>query len=87
MAKFFIQHTVRDYAAWRPAYDAHESERVGAGLRNGRVYRNADAPNDILIVLDADDVERAKAFGGSANLRAVMEAAGVISAPVLDIVP
>ena len=26
MASMIIHHSVRDYAAWRPGYDAHEIE-------------------------------------------------------------
>jgi hypothetical protein len=38
MALMVIHHKVRDYAAWRPAYDAHEPSRAGAGITKGRVY-------------------------------------------------
>ncbi len=37
MAPMVVQHRVRDYATWRLAYDAHEANRVGAGITDGRV--------------------------------------------------
>lgn len=50
MASLMVQHKVRDYAAWRPGYDAHEPSRVGAGITNGRVYRKAEDPNDLVLI-------------------------------------
>jgi hypothetical protein len=58
MALMVIHHKVRDYGEWRPAYDAHESNRVGAGITNGRVYRKAEDPNDLVVLLDVADVPR-----------------------------
>ena len=52
MAVLIIRHPVRDYVAWRPVYDAYEAARTAAGLTNGRVYRSAEDPNDILILFD-----------------------------------
>src|SRR5215212_11752333 len=51
MGVMIVHHSVRDYAAWRPAYDAHDTARRAAGLTNGRVFRSAEDPNDILIWL------------------------------------
>jgi hypothetical protein len=62
MALMVIHHKVRDYAVWRPAYDAHESNRVGAGITNGRVYRKAEDPNDLVILLDVADVAKARVW-------------------------
>ena len=45
MGAMIVRHSVRDYGAWRPAYDAHEAARTAAGLTNGRVYRSAEDPN------------------------------------------
>jgi hypothetical protein len=41
---------VKDYAVWRPYYDAFEKTRVSAGVTNGRVFRKAEDGNDILIL-------------------------------------
>jgi hypothetical protein len=81
MAMMVLQHKIRDYAAWRPAYDAHETSRVGAGITNGRVYRKAEDPNDIVILFDAADIAKARAWASSEDLKSVMQKAGVIGAP------
>jgi hypothetical protein len=86
MALMVIHHKVRDYATWRPAYDAHESSRAGAGIRNGRVYRKAEDPNDLVILLDVADVARARAWTASEDLKTTMGKAGVLGAPTIHFI-
>ncbi len=86
MALMIIQHKVRDYAVWRPAYDAHEPSRVGAGITNGRVYRKADDPNDLVILFNVADVAKARAWAVGEDLKAVMQKAGVLSAPAIHFI-
>jgi hypothetical protein len=81
MALMVVCHKVRDYANWRSGYDAHEPMRAGAGLTNGRVYRNAEDPNDLVILLDVADVTKARAFAASEDLATAMREAGVLGAP------
>jgi len=81
MGAMIVRHSVRDYAAWRPVYDAHEAARTAAGLTNGRVYRSAEDPNDILILFDVAARQRAEAFGRSDDLREAMRRAGVVGQP------
>ena len=86
MALMVIHHKVRDYATWRPAYDAHESSRAGAGITNGRVYRKAEHPNDLVILLDVADVARARAWTASEDLKTTMGKAGVLGAPAIHFI-
>jgi hypothetical protein len=81
MGVMIVHHAVRDYAAWRPAYDAHEAARRAAGLTNGRVFRSTEDPNDILILFDTSDRRRAEEFGGSEDLKSAMQNSGVIGQP------
>ena len=81
MAVLIIRHSVRDNAAWRPVYDAHEAARTAAGLTNGRVFRSTEDPNDILILFDTSDRRRAEEFGGSEDLKSAMQNSGVIGQP------
>lgn len=55
--------------------------RAGAGLTNGRVYRKAEDPNDLVILLDVADVTKARAFAASEDLVTAMREAGVLGAP------
>ena len=58
-----IRLKVRDYSAWRPGYDGREKGRLSASIANGRMFRNAEDPNDLVILQDAADVAKAPALG------------------------
>jgi hypothetical protein len=76
-----IHHQVKDYATWRTGYDAHEKSRVSAGITNGRVFRSAENPNDVVVLLDCADMAKARAWFGSEDLKATMQTSGVIGSP------
>ena len=85
-----LQHTtenltihikVKDYSTWRQAYDGHEKSRLSAGITNGRVFRNAQDPNDVVILQDVADVAKARTWFGSDDLKAAMQKSGVVGSP------
>ena len=76
-----IHHKVEDYAKWRVGYDAHETSRRSAGITNGRVFRKAEDPNDVVVVLDVADVAKARTWVASEDLKAAMQKSGVIGSP------
>jgi hypothetical protein len=76
-----IHLKVKDYAAWRTAYDGHEKSRLTAGITNGRVFRRAEDPNDVVILQDVADVPKARSWFGSDDLKAAMQKCGVIGSP------
>jgi len=81
LATIIVRHKVKDFAAWKPFFQAHESKRVAAGLTNPRLFRSADDPSEVVILLDAADLGAAKAFAGSEELRSEMAGAGVVDKP------
>lgn len=81
MATIIVRHKVKDFNAWKTLFQAHESERVAAGLTNPRLLRSADDPSEVVILLDAADLGVAKAFAASEELRSEMAAAGVVDKP------
>ena len=72
---------VKDYATWRTAYDGREKDRVSAGITNGRVFRNAQDPNDVVILQDVADVAKARTWLASDEMKAAMEKSGVVGTP------
>ena len=76
-----LHFKVTDYTAWRKGYDAHEQNRRSAGITNGRVFRRAEDPNDVVVVQDVTDVAKARTFVASEDLKAAMQKVGVIGSP------
>ena len=76
-----IRHKVADFAKWKPAYDAHLSARHTAGLKEEHLFRNAQDPNEVLLLFSMEDIEKAKTFVASDDLREAMNKAGVSDKP------
>ena len=76
-----IHFKVKDYTAWRTAYDSHEKSRLSAGITNGRVFRKAEDQNDVVVLQDVADVAKARTWFGSDDLKAAMLKSGVIGTP------
>jgi hypothetical protein len=49
--------------------------------QKGRVFRNAQDPNDVVILQDVPDVARARAWLGSDDLKSEMQKSGVVGSP------
>jgi hypothetical protein len=76
-----LHFKVKDYAAWRASYDGNEKNRLSAGITNGRVFRSANDPNDLVVLQDVADVSKARTWLGSDDMKAAMQKNGVIGSP------
>jgi heme-degrading monooxygenase HmoA len=81
MSYLVIRHKVKDYAKWKAAFDAHASTRKAQGSKGGQLLRDTEKPTDVVIVLEWDNLDKARAFSQSDDLRKTMERAGVIGKP------
>lgn len=76
-----VAHTVKDYNKWRPAFDLDSVNRKASGLTYLTVGREIDKPNNLLVVLQAADIQKSKEFAASPHLKDVMSKNGVVSKP------
>ena len=76
-----VKHEVADWDAWKEAYDGHAEARAAAGLTSRGIARDAENPNVVYINFAASDLDGARAFLGSEDLKSTMEAAGVVGEP------
>lgn len=81
MAYVVVHHKVQDYAKWKPAYDDHQSTRKAYGIRCEQLFRSADNLNDVTILFEVSDLNKAREFAQSEDLKRVMQQAGVIGMP------
>ena len=80
-----VTHKVKDYAAWRPVFDADSANRKQNGMEQIVVARGADSPNNIMMAFKIADIQKAKDFAASPKLKESMKKAGVISRPDFEI--
>ena len=83
MAYLLVHHKVEDYVKWKHNFDAHTSARSVNGSRGGKIFRNADNPNEVFVLLEWDSLENAKSFGKSENIKEIMKNAGVTGIPAI----
>ena len=81
MLHLLIHHKVHDYAKWKPGFDGFAATRKANGSKGGYLFRITDDPNEILILLEWDDLEKARRFTQSQDLREGMQRAGVSVQP------
>ena len=81
MPFMLIRSKVRDFKTWKTAYDSHQAVRANAGLTEKYLLHGADNANEIVILFEVQDLNRAKAFAASADLRERMQESGVVDKP------
>lgn len=62
MATLHIEHSITDFATWTSAFNRFADVRREAGVRAERVLRPVDDPMYVVIHLDFDTTDDAKAF-------------------------
>jgi heme-degrading monooxygenase HmoA len=81
MPYMLVRHKVEDYEKWKPVFDEHQSTRKESGGKGGYLFRNAEDSNEVVILLEWDDIEDARQFAQSEDLRETMQRAGVTEQP------
>ena len=81
MPYILVRAKFEDYAKWKPVFDEHGATRKASGSKGGYVFRNADDPNELVVLLEWDDLAKARQFAQSDDLRAAMQRAGLTDRP------
>jgi hypothetical protein len=76
-----VRAKVRNFEAWKKAYDAHLSVRKEFGLDEDRLLRNADNPNDVVLIFKASSHDRAKAFLSDPGVIEAIQKSGTVGLP------
>ncbi|RTL58806.1 MAG: hypothetical protein EKK37_10810 [Sphingobacteriales bacterium] len=79
-----VQHKVKDFDKWLPVYVADDSARKANGLTEIGIGRGLDNNNEIIVAFKADDIQKAKDFTKSPNLKTAMQKAGVTGPPTIS---
>ena len=76
-----IRHKVTDFDTWRRAFDEDAGTRRANGSRGWRIFRNSAEPDEVWILLEWDDLMRARHFAQSDDLIDVLVRAGITDLP------
>ncbi len=81
MSYLRVRHKVKDFAKWKTIFDEHSTTRKASGSKGARLFRNAENPNETVIIFEWDSLEKARKFARSEDLKKTMQRAGVIDKP------
>ncbi len=76
-----VRHKVKDFSVWKPGYDEHLPKRNAAGLTEKYLFQSEQDPNEVIVLFEAKDLDLARAFAESEELRETMQRVGVIDKP------
>jgi quinol monooxygenase YgiN len=84
MATVFVKHTVADFDAWKPHFDDHANVREQYGEQGYTLYTDAENPTEVTILFEWDSAENAQKFIDESDLKEVMQEAGVVGDPEIQ---
>ena len=80
-ARVRVTHKVKDWDAWKKEFDDHKQARMDAGLIDRGVGYSDGDNHMVTLVFAITDMQKAKAFMKSKDLKDKMDKAGVVGAP------
>ena len=83
--KILVSHRIKDYTHWIKFFEADEPNRSEHGLKTLGVLVNKKDENDLHILFDAPNKEIVLGMLQSEDLKKIMEQAGVVSIPEVNI--
>ena len=83
MPLMIVKHKVKDYEKWKMLFDVSYPVRKMNGEKSCRIFRSSEDPNDLAILFEWKDIEKAVRYSESEDLRAAMRESGVIQTPVV----
>ncbi len=80
-AALIIKHRVADFAQWKKVFDSMTPARKEYGWLGHTVLRDAQDPNVVTIINRVKDLDGAKRYGASAEIKNAMKDGGVQGPP------
>ena len=83
MTYVMVLHHVEDYDRWKPVFDENSDIRKDRGSKGAFILRNNNDPNHLVVLTEWENIENAKNFAESEDLKNTMVKAGVIGRPAV----
>jgi quinol monooxygenase YgiN len=81
MTYVLVRFTVEDLAKWKPVFEQAAALRKSFGSTGVRAFSKADSPNEVTILGEYADKEKARQMFQSQEFRDATKRAGVLSPP------
>jgi hypothetical protein len=81
-----VRLRTKDYYDWRKLFDQTENVRKSVGLSNARIFRGVHDGNDLVLVMDAADMAKARQYAVSPARKQLLARSDVIGTPEVTFV-
>lgn len=76
-----VRHKVENFVRWRDTFESHRKAQREAGIELKQLWRNVDEPDEVVLLFDVEDIEKAKEFVYSADVPDAKNGSGVVDEP------
>jgi hypothetical protein len=77
----FVRHSVQDYEAWKSVFDSVGDLRRRNGEKSYQILRQDNASNNLVALFEWDNLDNARKYAASPELKEAMQRAGVTGKP------
>jgi len=78
LAHMLVRFKVDSYNKWRPLFDQGDADRKAAGAIGApQVFRSGDDPWEVLVLMEWEELEKARKYAASEETKQVYENSGV----------
>lgn len=81
MATMFARASVQDYEAWKSVFDSMGGLRKKYGEESYRILRPENGSTELFVLFEWDNLENARRYATSSELREAMQRAGFTEKP------
>ena len=81
MPYILVRHKVQDYKRWRAVFDLSQPLREKGGEISAQVFFLSGTPKDLMILFEWDNMDNARKYMLSTDLRRMMVESGVDETP------
>ena len=83
MAHVLWHFKVEDYARWKSVFDDDPLDRASNGSKGGFVFRSANDPNEVMVLLEWDDdkLDQLRQLNQSPKYKETQERSGYTGTP------
>ena len=78
--KVIVQHRVKDVEFWKPFFTEDGARQKRAGFTRWHLMRNIHDANDLIIVFDCKDLDKAEKVYSDPKVSEIIKKAGVVGA-------
>jgi hypothetical protein len=83
--KVIVRHKVRDFNAWKPFFLGDVKRQRDSGFTAWHVMRNKNDMNEVVVIFESEDLDKAIPMFSDPSLHELMKKAGVVDEPTVFI--